>query len=66
MLNFFFCVAVLASFCTAAAFFFSLLALKQVKVTMIIAKNSSTRATHKHHIAEPKYAQLPDLSWLTW
>jgi len=62
MPNLFFRVAGLASFCTATAFFFSLLALKHVKVTMIIAKNSKTKATHRHHIAEPKYARLPDLS----
>jgi hypothetical protein len=62
MPNFFFRGAALASFCTAVAFFFSLLALKQVKVTMIIAKNSRTKAAHKHHIASPKYARLPDLS----
>ena len=58
--------AAFASFCTATAFFFSLLALKQVNVTMIIAKNSRTNATHKHQIASPKYARLPDLSRLTW
>lgn len=46
--------AAAASFC--AAVFFSRLALKQVKVTMIIAQNSNTNATYRHQIAELKYA----------
>lgn len=54
-----------ASFCAAATFFCSLPALKQVKVTIIIAKKSSTNATHTHYMPELKYARLPDLSLLT-
>lgn len=34
--------------------FFSLLALKHVNVTIIIAKKSSTNAAHKHQIADAK------------
>jgi hypothetical protein len=52
--NLFFRGAVFVSLCMVPAFFFSLLAVQQVKVTMNMAKKSNTNATQRHHIADPK------------
>ena len=52
--NLFFRGAAFVSLCMLAALFFSLLALQQVKVTMNMAKKSNTKATQRHHIADPK------------